>query len=165
MIHEVDESLRAVIERDVIGKDDVELLQRYVARFGKEEIRSLTPSNGWRIPKSKTMLSQLLDFGADINARDWFGRTYLHHCCANNHDPDFAQIFVGAGINVDAIDHQSGTTALGLAAWCGSLGLVDLLLNAGAKSDLPSNAIWALPITFAKSGGYEEIVKRLQAHG
>ncbi len=144
----------------VIALDNVSLLDKYAARFGTDDIRRLNPSNGWRIPRSQKMLARLLDFGADIDARDWNGRTFLHHS-AHHEAPTVAQFLVESGIDIDAIDHQSGTTALGLAAWNGSLKVVELLLAAGANASLPTGADWAQPLSFAKEQGHDDIVKLL----
>jgi len=62
----------------IIALDKVALLDKYVARFGTEDVEKLNPANGWRIPKSKEMMEKLLEYGTDINARDWNGRTFLH---------------------------------------------------------------------------------------
>ena len=107
------------------------------------------------------MLAKLLEYGADINARDWNGRTFLHHA-AYQETSTVAEFLVEAGIDIDAIDHQSGTTALGLAAWSGQLPVVDFLLEAGANPQLPADATWALPMSFAKEQGHEDVVKRLE---
>ena len=146
----------------IIALDKVALLDKYVARFGTEDVEKLNPANGWRIPKSKEMMEKLLEYGTDINARDWNGRTFLHHS-AHHENSTVPEFLVEAGIDIDAIDHQSGTTALGLAAWNGSLPVVDFLLNAGADPTLPTDATWALPLSFAKEQGHEDVVKRLQA--
>ena len=150
------------ILNQIISQDDVTLLEKYVARFGADDIEKLNPSNGWRIPKSKQMLAKLLEYGTDINARDWNGRTFLHHS-AHFETSTVAEFLVEAGIDIDAIDHQSGTTALGLAAWSGRLPVVNLLLEAGANPLLPADEKWARPLSFAKEQGHEEVVKRLEA--
>ncbi len=145
----------------ILGLDDVDLLDNYVARFGTDDVTRLNPARGWRLPKSQEMLARLIKHGANINARDWYGRTFLHYaaCGESLTTPEF---LIEAGIDIDAIDHQSGTTALGLAAWHGGLAMVDCLLNAGANSLLPLEREWALPQSFAKAQGHDEIVARLK---
>ena len=106
------------------------------------------------------MIEKLLGHGVDINARDWFGRTFLHHA-SYGESTSLAEFLNEAGINIDAIDHQSGTTALGLAAYSGGLAMVDLLLSAGADPHLPK-ADWARPLSFAKAQGHDDVVKRLE---
>ena len=90
-----------------------------------------------------------------------FVKSFLHHS-AHFETSTVAEFLVEAG-DIDAIDHQSGTTALGLAAWSGRLPVVNLLLEAGANPLLPADEKWARPLSFAKEQGHEEVVKRLEA--
>lgn len=149
----------------IIGKilefDDAGLLQKYVARFGPADIGSINPSKGWRLPKSEAMLAELLKHGADVNARDWYGRSFLHYAACDA-TPDRAGWLLAAGIEIDAIDHQSGTTPLGLAASNGGEAMVDFLLNHGANPKLPHESGWARPLTLAKRHGHVEVAKRLE---
>ena len=149
----------------VVGKilelDDVELLNKYVGRFGSDGIRNINPAKGWRVPKSDEMLAELLKHGADVNARDWYGRSWLHYA-AFDETPARADWLLTRGADVDVIDHQSGTTPLGLAAWNGGLKIVDFLLIHDANPLLPEDNEWARPLAFAKAQGHDEVVKRLQ---
>ena len=151
----------SVINR-IVSLDKVALLEKYVARFGTDDIQKLNPSNGWCNPKSKEMLAKLLELGTDINARDWNGRTFLHHS-AHHEEATVAEFLIEAGIDIDAVDHQSGTTALGLAAWNGGLPVVEFLLGAGADPSVPADAAWALPLSFAKEQGHDDVVRRLES--
>ena len=45
----------------VLQCDDLSLLEKFVERFGVQRIRELNPTNGWRIPRSETMLSSSFD--------------------------------------------------------------------------------------------------------
>ena len=146
----------------ILSQDSVELADKYVARFGTDEFRRLNPSNGWRMPKSGQMLQRLLQYGMNINARDWFGRTYLHHS-AHFETTDVAEFLIAAEIDINAIDHQSGTTALGLAAWHGNFPMVKCLLDAGADAALPANRTWAQPLSFAKKQGHKDVVDFLES--
>ena len=145
----------------ILEFDDVRLLQKYIARFSDGSIRSMNPGKGWRIPRSNEMLAELLKHGTDVNARDWYGRTWLHYA-ALKETPDLAGWLLKHGAEIDAIDHQSGTTPLGLAAWNGGADIVDFLLVHGANLQLPKDDQWARPLTFAKAQGHSEIVKRLE---
>jgi|GEM_PF-816838 len=148
----------------ILGKilelDDPELLEKYVARFGADDIRRLNPAKGWRVPRSQKMLNALVKNGTSINARDWFGRTFLHYA-AFDETSDRTSWLLANGAEIDAVDHQSGTTPLGLAAWNGGLPLVDFLLSSGANANLP-DAEWARPLSFAKAEGHVEVIARLE---
>jgi len=149
----------------VLGKifelDEVELLRKYVVRFGSDSVRNINPSKGWRMPKSKAILTELTSHGMNINARDWYGRTFLHYA-AFDETTDRAGWLLAAGIDINAIDHESGTTALGLAAWNGGLAMVDFLLENGADPSLPHGSEWATPLVFAETQQHEDVVKRLR---
>ena len=143
----------------IMKHDQVELLEQFVERFGDETIRSMNPTNGWRIPKSEKMLVALLKHGLDINSRDWYGRSFLHHVAGEA--PDRAIWLLAHGVEINSIDKQSGATALGIAAWAGNLAMVDVLLQHGADPSLPHDSKWAQPISFAMKQGHDEVVKRL----
>ena len=151
----------------VLGKilelDDVELLNKYVERFGADSVRKLNPAKGWRIPASKEMVSALINHGANINARDWFGRTYLHYLASKDWI-GAVQSLIAAGIDIDAIDHESGTTALGFAARSGNTKMVEYLLDEGANARLPEAEL-AQPVTLAHKEGHGEIVELLRKRG
>ena len=153
---------------NVLGKilehDDVDLLKKYVARFGTDAIRNINPAKGWRVPKSDKMLAELISHGADVNARDWYGRTWLHYA-AFDETPARADWLLTRGADIDVVDHESGTTPLGLAAWNGGLKIVDLLLNHSANPLLPKNNEWTRPLAFAKAQGHDDVVKRLEQAG
>lgn len=151
------------IINSVIGQDDLKLLAKFVDRCGADSIKRLNPANGWRMPKSKAMLEALLTLGMNINARDWYGRTFLHHV-AYGDSTEQAAVLIDNGIDIDAIDHQSNTTALGLAAWSGQLPMVNLLLQRGANPLLPDDANWAIPLAQSQKKEHTEIVAAINRH-
>jgi ankyrin repeat protein len=85
------------------------------------------------------MLSELLRHGMDINACDWYGRSLLHHVSSGDSIQQ-AEILIAAGVNINAVDHQSNTTPLELAAWTGTRSMVELLLQHRADLLLPDDA-------------------------
>nr|WP_186775745.1 ankyrin repeat domain-containing protein [Rubripirellula tenax] len=147
----------------IIEEDSVDLLEEYVARFGYDDIVRLNPANGRRLPRSKEMLTKLVELGTNINARDWYGRTFLHHA-SYGESLAIPEFLIEAGIDIDAIDHQSATTALGLAAWKGNVAMVDLLLDANADPLLPLDRHWARPFAYAKAQGHDKVVERLRRY-
>jgi ankyrin repeat protein len=86
----------------------------------------------------------LLDHGADINAKDHLGRTSLHILVAGWPSPPQRRIIrflINRGINVNATNDR-GESALQLMFQSNfrlNIELVELLLEAGAKIDLPDS--------------------------
>ena len=88
-------------------------------------------------------MQALLDAGADVNARDYDGRSPLHECCACQHawksnastDADrlaIAQALVRQGADVNAKDN-TGHTPLALARESKAPdALIQFLISAGA---------------------------------
>lgn len=152
-----DGDLWSGIINSVVSLDQVDLLSRFVDRFGADPVVRLNPANGWRMPKSKEMLKALLHHGMNINARDWYGRTFLHHACIGD-STELAGWLIDHEIDIDAIDHQSHATALGLAARAGNPESVECLLERGANPNLPADADWAQPITFAQNQNHPDVV-------
>jgi ankyrin repeat protein len=148
------------IVNSVLQCDDIQLLAKFVERFGVQQIRELNPTNGWRIPRSEAMLIELVRYGMSINARDWYGQTFLHHVVGDD-STDRACWLIAAGIDLNAIDHLSGTTALGNAASKGNVPMVELLLKHGADASLPKDERWARPVNLAAKSGHHDIVERL----
>ena len=86
------------------------------------------------------MAKTLLDRGADVNARDPFGRTPLMYAAVSDALPvDVVNLFISRGADVNAVDgHKqgadSGLTALDIAKRHGDTPVVQALTKAGAKS-------------------------------
>lgn len=144
----------------ILSLDDHSLLNQFVTRFGTEPIQHLNPCNGWRIPKSLKMLTLLLQYGLDINCRDWFGKSYLHHVMHDD-STDRAGWLIDHGVDIDAVDHQAGTTALGLAAAAGQAAMVKFLLGRGASKAVPMDEEWALPEKLAAKAGHKDVSQLL----
>jgi len=79
----------------------------------------------------------LLEQHADTELRNAYGRTPLLLVARETGNIEMARLLIGAGANVNAMDRY-GAPPLGLAAWRGFRGLVNLFLDEGAE--LPSAA-------------------------
>lgn len=156
-----DSDLWCGVLNSIMNMDRLDLLQQFVDRFGKEPMRTMNPTNGWRVPGSKKMLDAVLANGMSVDARDWYGRTLLHHASMYS-SPEHVRWLIERNATLDVIDHLSGTTPLGLAAWAGRKESVSLLLDAGADSRLPREKSWATPIGFASEQGHADVVAMLR---
>lgn len=152
-----DHDLWSGILNSIMTFDQLDLLRQFVGRFGTEPIQAMNPTNGWRVPQSEEMLDALISHGMSVDARDWYGRTFLHYASMYSNS-DHVRWLLKRNAAVDVIDHQSGTTPLGLAAWAGQKETVSLLLDAGADSRLPRSRSWATPMGFASEQGHADVV-------
>jgi RNA polymerase sigma factor (sigma-70 family) len=128
---------------------------------------ALTACRGylWHVP---FMTRQLLENGLDPNLPDWQRRTPLHDfaAVANPDDSRFELIkmFLEFGADINAIDEEDRSTALGLAARSGEKRTVQYLLDHGADPNL-AGAAWATPLAWAQKRGHEEAATILRQHG
>jgi ankyrin repeat protein len=126
------------------------------------------------------VFKELLEHGADIEAKDRIGRTALHFACANgqlavvellgcgvgmdaNNDSKGATSILGKrksrGADIEAKDNQ-GDTPLHLASSAGHFPVVKALLGGGA-SILAANNNGLLPVGLAVIGRKLEVAKYL----
>lgn len=91
------------------------------------------------------------------------GLTALHES-ALNHNLHVTQALIQKGISLDGTD-QIGETALYIASQNGFADLVKMLLEAGAKPDLPRTSDLQTPIFIAATNGHTEIVQELIKKG
>ena len=72
----------------------------------------------------------LIEAGADISAKDKYGKTPLHDATFRN-SPEIAQLLIDAGADIEA-KSKYGSTPLHRTAWQGSIDAMRALLQAGA---------------------------------
>jgi ankyrin repeat protein len=99
-----------------------------------------TPLHSAVLGGSVGLVGLLLESGAAIDAADSEGFTALHFA-AQEHEPEIARILVARGANVNAQDND-GASVLWRAVFsaAGRDEIVQLLLQNGAKDDLPNEA-------------------------
>lgn len=73
--------------------------------------------------------------------------------------------FIDHGANLHARDEDICSTSLGWAAKFGQKPMVELLLQRGARPNLPEDLPWATPRAWAERRGHTEIVDLLQLRG
>ena len=107
-------------------------------------------------------IAALAEAGATIDARDTKGRTALMVAAAADH-LDATRALLGVGASVNTAD-ESGVTALSIAAaGPGDIGILHLLLDAGATTDSTTpDGITPLMLA-AKTGTAEKVILLLNA--
>src|SRR5262249_44838959 len=125
--------------------------------------RSPDPTPWWSLatPKTAEFARWLMEHGLDPNRRNWLGVTLLHRCAAKG-EIDVAEVCLEFGADIDAIETDFSSTALGWAARAGKKEMVEWLLSKGANPNLPDDELWARPLEWAKRKGLHEIVNVLR---
>jgi ankyrin repeat protein len=86
------------------------------------------------------IVRMLLRFGANINAINQGGETPLHLAVAYEFNDDIVRMLLRFGANINAQDNN-GNTPLHIAASRGHIGVVQVLVEAGANKEARDN-IW-----------------------
>jgi ankyrin repeat protein/glyoxylase-like metal-dependent hydrolase (beta-lactamase superfamily II)/Tol biopolymer transport system component len=116
----------------------LEMVRWLIGRGAEVDARTVqmsTPLMHASLSGKTEIVKLLIAKGADLGARDSYQRTAFILVARDNGDTAMAGILLGAGADINAADRWNDT-ALSLAAWRGFRGLVDLLLERGAR--LPS---------------------------
>ena len=108
------------------------------------------------------IVADLLDMGAQVDARNPFGWTVLHWAATNGHT-DTAMLLLDRGAQVDA-RNPFGWTVLHWAARNGKTDVSRLLLDRGAQVDARDEEGWA-PLHYAALNGHTDIVRLLILRG
>jgi ankyrin repeat protein len=103
-----------------------------------------------------------LDRGAAPNSRNRLGKTSLYISIEKNRI-DIAKMLIAAGADVH-LPSLEKVTPLIAASYAGSLPLVDLLLNNGAKHQ-PTDRLHKSALVYAAGMGHTEVVERLLQAG
>lgn len=104
----------------------------------------------------------LLDYHADVHARDHNGHTALMRACAAG-QADAVDALCEAGADVDR--GFQGVSPLALATQSGALNAVERLLAGGALVNRACHEAGWTPLMHAASRGLSAIAKRLLEHG
>ncbi len=96
---------------------------------------------------------RLLSEGADVNAKDWMGRTALLHACESGRiSPQVIIVLLAAGADPNALDKGGVTALIGAATGLGgkdnSLVILRNLLAAGARTNAKVESRSAFLLSF-----------------
>ena len=141
------------------------------AREGRHDIIALLMRLGARVPKvskwapyyyfkHEATAAFLLANGMDPNHMNWHRFTLLHHMAAEG-ELAKARLLLDHGADIDAIDDEYRSTALGVAARRGQTAMVRMLLDQGADS-AAAGASWSDPLRWAELKGHQEVADVLR---
>lgn len=102
------------------------------------------------------MLAELVENGADVNARDEDGLTALHHAAWKG-QLSVVEKLASLGANLNAQDRDKGWTAYHWAAEKGHEDVYWLLGRLGANPTIESR-FGDTPVNWARKSGYRDIV-------
>lgn len=108
------------------------------------------------------LVTELLDRGASVDARDRLGARPLSHAARSGH-LDMVDLLLARGAPVDA-RNLAGSTALYFAAERGHAAIVQRLIDRGADVNLTGRS-GATPVAAAAYAGRDMVVRMLLAHG
>jgi hypothetical protein len=135
-------------------REMLELLLRYGAR-----VPDVTKWGREYYFKHYDIGAFLLDHGMNPNHMNCH-RTTLLHGMAQLGDVARATLLLDRGADINAVDDEFKSTPLGFAARWGRRGMVRMLLDRGADSEL-AGAPWAVPIEWARAKGRRGILSDL----
>jgi ankyrin repeat protein len=132
----------------------IDLLMSYGA-----EVPDVTKWGRYYYFKHFDVARVLLERGMNPNHMNWHHVTLLHDMA---HEGDVAKsaLLLDHGADIDAIDEEYRSTALGIAARWGNLAMVKFLLSRGADAN-KSGASWSTPLAWARKKGHSEVERAL----
>jgi ankyrin repeat protein len=168
----------ATLGRDFIFSRKRGILS-YVVEYGDEILFSFLIELGQYVPDSidrdnqmllswaakggnKSIITQLLEKGADVNAATRDGWTPLYEASRNGH-VDVAKLLLEKGADVNAAT-RDGWTPLNRASSNGHVDVAKLLLEKGADVNAADGDGWT-PLNEASSNGHVDVAKLLLEKG
>lgn len=108
------------------------------------------------------LATELLDYGASVDARDRFGARPLSHAARSGH-LEMVDLLLARGAPIDA-RNLAGATALYFAAERGQVAVAQRLVERGADVKLTGRS-GVSPVAAAAYAGSDAIIETLLAHG
>lgn len=125
------------------------------------DIESYTGLHAAVVAGGTSEIEREVQEGADVNARDVFGRTPLM-VATYRRDVAVARALVGFGANVNALEYQS-YDAITIAAVQNDVEMLDLLIEAGGNTRAITSPYGGTALIAAAHLGHVEAVKTLAA--
>jgi ankyrin repeat protein len=148
-----------------VKSNNLELAAQAIAR-GEDVNQTDNSGNSLIIVSSAdghaAMVKLLLDNGADIKAVDSGMKATALHASAYLGHPEVMKTLIEYGIDIDAQGPYNGYTALHDAVWQNNVLGVEILVNAGAKTNIKGNN-GQTPLDLAKKNHNQQIIAILSA--
>ncbi|MBT3266019.1 ankyrin repeat domain-containing protein [Candidatus Poribacteria bacterium] len=133
----------------VFDQRDAELFRLLMSKHA--DATRLLPFVGSRYPGSSECIEIMFELGADANASNWMGKTWLHFA-ADRNDIDAARVLLEHGADINAVEAEHGSTPLAEAAKKGHVEMVSFLMERGADPNVQPE-LWARSATFCPFPG------------
>jgi ankyrin repeat protein len=137
-------------------REMLELLMRFGAT-----VPAVSKWGAWYFLKRADIAAVLLDRGMDANHMNCHHTTVLHDM-AYTGDVAKARLLLDHGADIDMVDEEFRSTALGFAARWGQLEMVKFLIARGADPNR-AGADWAAPREWARAKGHREVAAVIAA--
>jgi len=124
----------------------------------------LTPLHWAATRGHASIVKELLRKEADVNAKDWSGRTALHRAALEGHTLVVTEL-LDMRANVSPTDKYTQFTPLHFAAYNGYLEVVTELLDRGGADPDVSNHNRCRPLHLAAQNGHNAVVRKLLESG
>lgn len=142
----------------------------FAAKENNREMIDLLMSYGAKIPsilkwtqfyyfEHPEGASYMMEKGMDPNTKSWQEVTILHDM-AQKGFVSKAELLLGYGAEINAVDEEYKSTPLGMAVHWGQAEMVYFLLQQGADPN-KSGAPWSTPLAWARKKGHHDIEKML----
>jgi hypothetical protein len=150
--------LLSYLSQDFYREDDYLVATRRVKYGGNGRTRLHALARKGDLARA----SRLLKVGADVNARDYYGKRPLHLASAGGH-ADVVTLLLDKGADVNAKDGEQ-KTPLHYASRGGNGAIVRLLLDKGADVNAKDDGV-ETPLHYASRGGHAAVVTLLLDKG